>query len=144
MLGGLVRPANAFLDKTRFVADVGIAYFCFHHFVSSPYKQGAFSSGAPHRTKSIVKAGVALLFAVNRAKAASKLAHNSKDPLLHKLAGGLDAMTASFSTLGSKFKGGNFSSSDMSTLGNSFNSFDGAAKAGGLNIVDKSVPIPGT
>ncbi len=30
------RPAHAFLDKTRFVAHLGVAYFCFHHWVLKP------------------------------------------------------------------------------------------------------------
>lgn len=37
MLAGAVRPAPAFLDKTRFLAHLGIAYFVFHHWVMKPY-----------------------------------------------------------------------------------------------------------
>ena len=55
VLAGSVTPSFAFLDKTRFVAHLGIAYFCFHHWVLKPYQQGAFAGGAPHRISTIIK-----------------------------------------------------------------------------------------
>jgi len=71
MLTAALKPSNALFDKTRFVGDLGVAYFCFHHWVYAPYKAGAFASGAPHRTKALIKGGAALLFAINRVKAAT-------------------------------------------------------------------------
>jgi len=47
LLIGSSSPASAFLDKTRFVAHLGVAYFCFHHWVLVPYEHGAFNAGAP-------------------------------------------------------------------------------------------------
>jgi hypothetical protein len=138
MLLGSFQPANAIFDKTRFVADLGIAYFSFHHWVSKPAKEGAFASGAPHRTAAIVKAGGALLLAVNRVKKANWIAHHTKDPLLSKLATKLDALQASFATMGSKFKGGNMAPTDLGSLNSVFSSFDSAAKGGGLAIQDKA------
>jgi hypothetical protein len=36
MLFGAASPSSAFLDKTRFVAHLGVAYFAFHHWVLLP------------------------------------------------------------------------------------------------------------
>src|SRR5579872_2519868 len=47
-----LRPSQALFDKTRFATDLGVAFYAFHHWVFAPYRQGAFSSGASHRTKS--------------------------------------------------------------------------------------------
>ena len=139
----LLNPSFGLFDKTRFVTDLGVAYFSFHHWVSKPYKEGRFNNGAPKRTGSIVKAGVALLFAANRVKAANKIAHESKDPLLHKLAGSLDTMTGSFSQIGEKFKTGKFDKSDVDTLGGSLDQVDSRARAAKLKVRDVQVAIPG-
>jgi hypothetical protein len=139
---GAVRPAQAILDKTRFVADLGIAYYCFHHWVSKPYKGGEFQNGSPHRTKAVIKAGAALLFALNRVKAANKIAHTSKDPLLHKFGAGLDAMTASVGSIGQRFKSGKFNPSDLGALNGSFGAVNGTAMSNGLQIKDVSTGIP--
>lgn len=140
---GLVTPSHAVLDKTRFVADLGIAYYCYHHWVSTPYKTGAFAPGAPHKTKAVIKAGAALLFALNRVKAANKIAQTSKDPILHKLAGGLDSMIASVGSLGQKFKGGKMDPTDLSSLDSTFGAVTSRTSANGLEIKDKAVAIPG-
>ena len=137
MISATMAPAStAIFDKTRFVADLGIAYYCFHHWVSAPAKNGAFASGAPHRTASIVKAGGALLFAVNRVKAANKIAHTSKDKTLQKLSAGLDEMT-------SKFKSGKMDAGDSKSLNDTFSNVDGEAKANKISIKDTPVAVPG-
>ena len=141
---GLARPSQALFDKTRFAAHLGIAYFCFHHWVSNPYREGKFVSGTPHRTASIVKAGAALLFAVHELKVSNKIAHNSKDPLLQKLAGSVDNMTSSFASVGERFKSGNFKKEDVDTLNNSYDNVDGNARAAKINVKDVPVAIPGS
>ena len=94
MVAGAFAPASAFLDKTRFVAHLGVAYFCFHHWVLKPYREDAFAAGAPHRTAAIIKGGAALLFAVHEVRVAQKIAEKIKDPLLQKL----DAVMAGLMT----------------------------------------------
>src|ERR1700722_7352591 len=116
LLFAVPRPAQAFLDKTRFVAHLGVAYFCFHHWVVKPYEEHQFDAGAPHRTATIVKAGVALLFAVHEVRVAQRIALLSKDPLLHKLSGEAIALTTAFATIGDRFKSGQFSPNDVQTL----------------------------
>jgi hypothetical protein len=140
---GLARQSQALFDKTRFVTDLGVAYFCFHHWVANPYREGKFQNGAPHRTATIVKAGVALLFAVNRIKAANRIAHTSKDPLLHKVAGSLDNMTNSFDSIGRKFKSGNFGKGDVDSLTGAYTSMDSSARAANLNVKDVPIAVPG-
>ena len=74
IVAGNVSRSEAFLDKTRFVAHLGVAYFCFHHWLLRPYEAGAFSPDAPHRITTVVKGGVALLFAVHEVRVAQRIA----------------------------------------------------------------------
>src|SRR5438105_4286963 len=92
LLAGVARPSEAETDKTRFAGHLGIAYYCFHHWVSAPYREGKFVAGAPHRTATIVKAGSTLLYAVRELKAAKEVARSSKDAQLQKLSRSLDSI----------------------------------------------------
>ena len=139
-----VKPSYALFDKTRFAADLGIAFFCFHHWVLKPYREGAFAAGAPHRTKALIKAGAALLVAMNRVKKADEIAHDSKSPLLQKVAGSLDQMTASFGSLGQRLKGGQFNPKDVDDLNSTVDQVgSGASTAIGRPIKDVAIPDPG-
>lgn len=140
LFASFARPSYAFLDKARFATHLGIAYFCFHHWVLGPYQNHAFDNGAPHRTGTIIKGGAALLFAVHEVKVAQKIAHKSNSPLLHKLDGKLLALTASFAAAGVALKSGHFDPAAIVGLKSSTDSVgDGAAKAG---TPIKDVPIP--
>ena len=138
-----LRPASAFLDKTRFVAHVGVAFFAFHHWVMKPYEEGAFASGAPHRTAAIVKGGIALLFAVHEIHVAEKIAQKSKDPLLQKLDAGVANMASTFTDVGEKFKSGSFNPSDVTNLGTLTSAVKSTAASNGVNIKDVPAAIPG-
>jgi microsomal dipeptidase-like Zn-dependent dipeptidase len=138
------RPAEAFLDKTRFLAHLGIAYFCFHHWVLNPYRQGAFAAGAPHRVAALVKGGVALLFAVHEVRVAHDIAHTSNDPLLHKLDTEVIGLTASLAAVGEKMKGGHFDPSDADNLNSETTKVGSDAAANGASIKDVPVALPGT
>jgi hypothetical protein len=140
IITGFTRPASAFLDKTRFAAHLGVAYFCFHHWVLKPIQAGEFASGAPHRVSTIVKGGAALLFAVHEVKVAEKIAHNSKSPLLHKLDGKLVGLAASFAAVGTALKAGHFAPDDVKGLTTTTNDVSADAAAAGQPI--KDVPIP--
>ncbi len=135
--------SDAFLDKTRFAAHLGIAYFCFHHWVMRPYEQGNFAPGAPHRIGSIVKGGAALLFAVHEVRVSEKIARTSHDPLLQKLDGGLTNLGASFAAVGEKLKAGKFSPGDVAGLNGAAASVASGAAADGAPIRDVPVPVPG-
>lgn len=144
MLTGSLSPSYAFLDKTRFVAHLGIAYFCFHHWVWNPYKEGKFNNGADHRTATMVKGGIALLFAYHEIKVSEKIAQKSKDPLLQKLAGAIPGMTGAFAGVGAKLKSGHFDPKDIEHLNGLTGSVASQAAAGGAIIKDVPVPVPGT
>ncbi len=143
LVAGSLGRSEAFLDKTRFAAHLGIAYFCFHHWVMRPYEQGAFASGAPHRVATIVKGGAALLFAVHEVRVSEKIARTSKDPLLQKLDGGLQNLSGSFASIGQKLKAGQFNPGDVANLNLSAASLASAAAAGGTPIRDVPAAIPG-
>lgn len=142
LLTATLGRADAFLDKTRFVAHLGVAYFCFHHWVLKPYQDGNFANGAPHRVSTIVKGGVALLFAVHEVRVAEKIAHDSPDPLLHKLDGGLTDLTTSFSAIGTKLKSGHFDPADIAALKAKAEAVSAGAAADGAPIKDVPVPAP--
>jgi len=143
MILGSLGPSSAFLDKTRFVAHLGVAYFCFHHWVLKPYQAGAFEAGAPHRTATIIKGGVALLFAVHEVGVAKKIADKSNDPLLKKLDSSLASMTSSFGTIGQKLKSGSFNPKDIAGLSSLTGLISSQAAANGINIKDVPVALPG-
>lgn len=140
LFASFARPSNAFLDKTRFAAHLGVAYFCFHHWVLGPFQNHAFDNGAPHRTATIVKGGAALLFAVHEVRVAEKIAHNSHSRILHALDGKLLALTASFATVGTALKAGQFHPESIMALASSANIFSKDSAAAGETI--KDVPIP--
>jgi hypothetical protein len=144
MFAGATQPAPAFLDKTRFVLHLGVAYFCFHHWVMAPYQAGAFAPGAPHRVSTIVKGGIALLFAVHEVHVAQEIAAKSNDPLLKKLNGEVIALSASFLAIGQHLRSGHFNPGDITALEGQAKSLGSDAAANGVNIKDVPIAVPGT
>lgn len=144
MACGIMSPSFGLLDKTRFAADMGLAFFAFRHYVYTPYKSGAFQTGAQGRTKALIKGGAALLFAVNRVKKANSIAHNSKSPLLHKLVAPLDALQNEYSTLGQKMKGGQFDPGQIDRVNGRVDTIGAGASAAGAPIRERAAAIPGT
>lgn len=144
IFAGATRPASAFLDKTRFLAHLGVAYFAFHHWVLKPYEAGDFAQGAPHRTKDLVKGGLALLFAVHEIHVSEKIAQHSKDPLLQKLDAGLGSLTGSFESLGRRMKSGTADPQGITQLQGQTTQLNSAATAAGAPIKDVPAAIPGT
>ena len=141
---GPLSTGHAILDKTRFVAHLGVAYYAFHHWVWTPYAIGRFKSGAQGRTLALVKGGAALLFAAHEVNVAEKVARNSKDPLLQKLDGSLAKLQGSFANVGNDLKKGNFNQADLENLNTqTTNLSDTSAASGGQPIKDLSAPIPG-
>jgi hypothetical protein len=136
----VARPSNALLDKTRFAAHLGVAYFCFHHWVLKPMQQGEFANGAPHRVATIVKGGAALLFAVHEVKVSERIARKSNSPLLHSLDGKLVGLATSFAAVGTALKAGHFAPDDVKGLTTSTADVSADAAAAGQPI--KDVPIP--
>lgn len=136
------RPA--FLDKTRFVAHMGLAFYAFHHYVWVAYRKGEFKSGAPHRTLNLIKAGVALLFAYHEAKTAYTIAQRSNSKTLHVLTSPISKLMNTFYSVQAKWKRGNFSPSDATSLNNTVSGLASAAHRSGFGAIpDIPVGIPG-
>jgi hypothetical protein len=144
IFAGATRPASAFLDKTRFLAHLGVAYFAFHHWVLKPYEAGDFAQGAPHRLATMAKGGLALLFAVHEIHVSEKIAQHSKDPLLQKLNAGLGSLTSSFESVGQRLKSGTAAAQDINSLQGQTNQLNSTATAAGAPIKDVPAAIPGT
>ena len=72
------------LAKTKLVLHAGIALAAFHRYIEAPYRRGAFKSGAPGRTKALVKAGASALVVYHELKLALDDARCG-GPLLSKL-----------------------------------------------------------
>lgn len=140
LIVGFARPSSAFLDKTRFAAHLGVAYFCFHHWVIKPIQEGDFNNGAPHRVATIVKGGAALLFAVHEVKVSERIARKSNSPILHSLDGKLVGLATSFAAVGTALKAGHFSPDDVKGLTTKTDDVSSDAAAAGQPI--KDVPIP--
>lgn len=135
----------AFFDKTRFLLHMGVAFFAFHHFIYEPFKAHAFSKGAPHRTSSIVKAGLAALFAAHEVKVAYGIAKGSSSPTLRKLVSPISKLASTFSSAGTKFKNNpsTYSDSAVNSMGGSVNYIGSTASKGGYGIKDIVTHIPG-
>jgi len=95
--------------STRFVADVGLAFGSFHHWIYKPYKAGQLSKEAKGHTWRRVKAGAAALLtyhlignAVDNVKASSKLCPIVGRPIA--------ALSDKLSNLKSKILHGDFGS----------------------------------
>jgi|SRR5579871_937365 len=142
LFASMARPAYAVFDKIRFATDLGVAFFAFHHWVYKPYKEGAFAAGAPHRTKAMLKGGAALLFTLNRLKAANNIVHTTNDPLLKKIGASLDRVTSSFSSVGTDLKAGKFKPEDLSGMDGNINNVISGAGNAGIKVKDVPVEIP--
>lgn len=94
---------------TRFVADVGLAFGTFHHWIYKPYQAGELSKDAQGHTWKRIKAGGAALLtyhlignAVDNVKASSKLCPIVGEPIA--------ALSDQLSNLKSKILHGDFGS----------------------------------
>ncbi|MBB5295759.1 hypothetical protein E5F05_02340 (plasmid) [Deinococcus metallilatus] len=143
LAAGPLSTSYALLDKTRFAAHLGVAYYAFHHWVLTPYRAGQFASGAAGRTGRLVKGGLALLFAAHEVNVAEKIAHSSKDPLLQRLDGALVSLKSSFTDLGSQLRAGQLNPAALQNLGGAVDRVGQTAAAGGQPIHDVAAPIPG-
>jgi hypothetical protein len=130
----------AFLDKTRFVFDLGVAYFAFHHFIWKRYQ--AHELDLNHKAN-LVKAGIAGLFAYNRLKAAYNIAEHGNSATLHKLVAPLNALTGKAKEMADKLKSGSFDPSQITGFSDAANAFQHNASGNGFSFSDKTVPVPG-
>ena len=112
--GPAAHPA-AFLDKTRVVLHLAVAYGVFHHWVYKPFRAGDISI---HHPIKLVKAGLALLFAVHEIKVAYGITSTSSSPTLKKLNSVLSLSIKKFSSIGDRFHKDPASLTDSVVSGN--------------------------
>jgi hypothetical protein len=128
--------------KTLFVVDAGLAAGAFKKWIYNPFKAGAFKKGTKGRIKSMLKAGIAGVFAVNRLKAAKVNAES--DPLLCKLTiGPITKLTSALQGLASKAKTGRLSSSDVEGSSAALDQFKTASSGAGAPVKEENPSVPG-
>ena len=143
-----VRQAQAhaaLFDKTRFLLHMGLAFYAFHHFIYTPFRAHAFASGASHRTSSIVKAGIAALFAAHEVKVAYGIAKGSNSATLKALIAPIDKLAGTFASAGATFKNnpGAYTDTPVNSMNGSVNYIGSTAQKGGYGIKDVVTHIPG-
>ena len=128
--------------KTLFVVDAGLAAGAFKRWIYNPFKAGSFKKGTKGRVKSMIKAGVAGVFVINRLKAAKVNAES--DPLLCKLTiGPITKLTSSLQGLVSKAKTGRLSSSDVEGSSAALDQFKSASSGAGAPVKEQNASVPG-
>ncbi|WP_344837391.1 hypothetical protein [Actinocorallia longicatena] len=121
--------------KTRFAADMGLAFGTFYRWIYKPFQAGTFKAGADGRKTAIAKGAAAGLFTVNRLNAARKLV--SADPTLCKyLKAPFDKVTESIQSAVNGLKSGDTSA--IAGAGAAIEQARKAAQDSGVNITDRS------
>jgi hypothetical protein len=91
---------QAFFDKTRVVVHLAIAYGVFHHWVWKPFRAGDLNM---HHKIQLIKAGLALLFAVHEIHKALDITSHSNSNTLKKLNSVLVGLETKFTSVGTLF-----------------------------------------
>jgi len=133
------RPA--LFDKTRFLFDVGVAYFCIHHVIKN-YRNGDYQSGAPGRVRHIAGAAIVLVIAYNRLQAAYKTANNSNSATLQHLVSPLNALIGRVNGTAASLRGDKYNDSNLQGLNSAANGFSSLAGQNGYSIKDIATPLP--
>jgi hypothetical protein len=121
------------LAKTKFVLHAGLAVGAFHRYILKPYQAGAFRKGTPGRTKALVKAGTAALFAYHELKVARTDAV-CDGPQLRKLAGSLSNALSALSALRALKTGTGLGA--IGLAGAALDRLGGDAQSNGISIRD--------
>jgi hypothetical protein len=132
----------AILDKTRFLAHAGVAFFIIHHEYRR-YRQGYFSAGTPGRVRHLVVAAVALAIAVHEAKVAYGIAQKSNSKTLHALAAPFASLATTVDGIRAKFAKGQGNAADLATLNNTAGTINSTSVSDGVGTIkDVSTPLP--
>lgn len=131
----------AFLDRTRFLVDMGVAFWCIHH-VYTKYKTGYYAVGEKGRTKHIIAAGVVLFIAYGRLKAAYKRANESNSKTLHALVAPIDALLNKTNSTATALKNGAFNTTSVNDLNSTTSAVGNQAGSAGYTVKDIPVGVP--
>jgi len=141
-VAGSVQTRPAFFDKTRFVVDLGIAYFCLHH-VYKNYKRGVYAPHATARIRHIIAAGLVLAIAYDRLHRAYVIANESSSPTLHKIVAPLNSLLNKLRGQQGDFASGNFNDGAFKSMNSTADAVGGKATSNGFLFHDITVPLPG-
>lgn len=127
--------------KTKFVLHGGLAYGAFHRYIYKPLQAGAFRSGAPGRTKALLKAGAAGLFVVTQLRAMYQDALS--DDKLRPIANKINDLISRLPGLAAALKGGSADAAAITGAAGGLGGIVDAAKSAGVNIpLNASPSIP--
>jgi hypothetical protein len=125
--------------KTRFITNAGLAAGAFKRYIYSPYRSGAFNSGAKGRKRAIAKAAAAGLFTLDQLRRAK--ANVQGDPTLCKmLAAPLAGLSATMKGMVDKLKHGNADPTSIGAASGALEQTRGTAGSAGAGFKDKDVP----
>ena len=127
--------------KTKFLLHSGLAFGAFHRYILKPYRAGKFKKGASGRTKALVKAGVAGVFAVHELKQARRAALS--DDRLRPLVSRIDGLVGRLGPLASRLKGGAFNPTDLLGAAGAVEALGKSSQGHGATIRDRAVPALG-
>jgi hypothetical protein len=128
--------------KTRFVANAGLAAGSFKRYIYTPYKAGAFKSGADGQKKAIVKAAAAGVFTLDQLRRAKN--NVQADPTLCKaLITPINALSGAVSGIVSKAKSGSIDPSQLDSASGALDSFRKSATDAGAGFKDKNANVGG-
>lgn len=127
--------------KTKFVLHTGLAFGAFHRYIYKPFQAHSFKKGAPGRTKALVKAGAAGLFAVHELKQSNRAALS--DDRLRPLAQKVDGLGGQLATLAAQLKGGVFNAGAISTAASAVDALGSSSGGVGTKIKDLATPSLG-
>jgi hypothetical protein len=126
--------------KTRFVVNAGLAAGATYQWIVKPFRAGKFKKGADGRRLSLVKAGLAGVFAYNRLKAAI---NNAKgDPTLAKAVAPLEEGIEKMKDLPKQLRKGDNTDAIVGNFDSIINDVKDAGKSAGAEVTDK-VPSAG-
>jgi hypothetical protein len=125
---------NVHFAKTKFVLHLGLAFGAFHRYIYRPYVAGSFKSGAGGRTKALVKAGAAALYAVHELKTAREDALS--DEHLRPLAERVEGLLGRLTSLGGSLKGGSLNPGAIAGAAGAVSSLGAASSGVGAVIKD--------
>lgn len=125
--------------KTRFVTNAGLAAGAFHRYIYRPFRAGAFKSGTHGQKKSIVKASLAGVFALDQLRRAKN--NVQADPrLCRTLSAPISRLSNSIRGLTDNMKHGNADATQMASTRGALEGFRSTAGSAGAGFTDKNVP----
>jgi hypothetical protein len=125
--------------KTRFVVNAGLAAGAFKRYIYTPFRNGAFKSGAHGQKRAIVKAGVAGVFALDQLRRAKN--NVQADPkLCRTLSAPISKLSSSIKGLTDNMKSGKADPSQLNSTSGALEGFRSQAGNAGAGFKDKNVP----